>query len=431
MNVKKSKYNLFIPYGERTIIYNLMSGNIGTFDKDMLLRYETDTLSDEEVQKLLEKKILIDRNFNEIEKINQDRISSITNPNFKNFRIWPTSSCNARCYYCFEKGIPFITMSRDVVDATVQFIEENVNGGETFNVEWFGGEPLLMPSVINYIVEQVDEMCRRKNCKVRYTMISNGSLVDREMVISLKKWNVKSIQITLDGYKEDYNRVKNYINPQKYNFEKVIEGIQLLNDNDISVVIRMNYDGINYDSLKKLIFYLHENLGEREGIRYYVYPVWSSLIEGEGAFVSSTEADKRYVDLLKELVKYKMSDIRKIARLGYRRSQCHACHECGFTIFPDGQIGKCDEAFTQKVGDVWKGVTNKEIYSYWTSYELDEYCKECIYLPTCQGGCRASHHTKMPQCFAHKNVIAELLIWYINYMDAKREELKYNNTEKV
>lgn len=315
-------------------------------------------------------------------------------------------------------------MTKEVADATINFIGKNIKEGDSFNVEWFGGEPLLGVPVIDYIVDRIETLCKEKKCKVRYTMISNGSLIEQQVIEKMKKWNISSIQITLDGYKEDYNKVKDYINPKLYNFDKIISNIEQLNDNGIFVGIRMNYDVVNYYSLKKLIAYLYEKFKERKKIRYYVYPVWSSLIDNEDAFVSSAEADTMYIDLLKDLVKYNMSDIRRIARLGYRRSQCHACHECGFTIFPDGRIGKCDETFTQTVGDVWNGVTNREVYAYWTSHELDEYCKSCIYLPTCQGGCRASHHTKMPQCFAHKEIINDLLVWYIDYMDTKKNEME-------
>ena len=270
MEVKKSKYNLFVPYGERTIVYNMMSGSIGTFDRSTMKRYETNTLLDNEIEYLLKKQILVNREYDEKAKINQDRINSISKPNLKNFRIWPTSSCNARCYYCFEKGIPFVSMSKEVADASVKFIERNIKEGECFNVEWFGGEPLLGINVIDYIVRQVDELCRKKNCKVRYTMISNGSLIDCAVAEQIKNWDIKSIQITLDGYEEDYNRVKDYINPERYNFEAVIEGISLLNDKDIFVGIRMNYDVVNYSSLKKLIAYLHKRFTGKKGIKYYV-----------------------------------------------------------------------------------------------------------------------------------------------------------------
>lgn len=422
MEFKKSNYNLFVPYGERTIVYNMMSGNIGTFDKDTMERYENGSLSNSEIEYLLHKQILVDKSFEEINKINRDRYDSISNPKYKNFRIWPTSSCNARCYYCFEKGISFISMSKNVADATIRFINKNINEGEFFNVEWFGGEPLLGIDIIDYIVNQINQICQKKNCKVRYTMISNGSLIDPHVAQQLKEWNIKSIQITLDGYEDDYNRIKSYVDSEHYNFKRVIEGINLLNNKGIFVGIRMNYDVNNYKSLKKLIAYLHEKFIDKTNIRYYVYPVWSSLIENDDTFISTTEADKMYMDLLKDLVSYNMNDIRQVARLGYRRSQCHACHECGFTIFPDGKIGKCDETFTQTVGDVWNGITNNDVYKYWTSFELDEYCKNCIYLPMCQGGCRASHYTKMPQCFAHKKIVNELLVWYIDYLDEKRNK---------
>lgn len=88
MEIKKSKYNLFVPYGERTIVYNMMSGNIGTFDKSTMMNYENNTLSDNEVEKLIKKQILVPLDYDETNKINQDRIDSITKSNFKNFRIY-------------------------------------------------------------------------------------------------------------------------------------------------------------------------------------------------------------------------------------------------------------------------------------------------------------------------------------------------------
>ena len=141
-----------MPYNdEEDIIFNTFSGAIGRFRKETLERFNNDNLTDEEIKTLLDEGVLISEDFDEMEKINTDRIEGINNSNYKHYRIWPTSACNARCYYCFEKGIKYQTMTKEVADAVINFIAGRLNEGDTLKVEWFGGEPLLNPDIIDYI----------------------------------------------------------------------------------------------------------------------------------------------------------------------------------------------------------------------------------------------------------------------------------------
>ena len=422
---KKSRFNLFVPYkNDEYIVYNMLSNSIGKMDAKTFSKFNLNQLSLEETDICVQKGLLISPNFDEVGKINGDRIEGLSKTDGKNFRIWSTSACNARCYYCFEKGIQRTNMPKKLARDVVGFIDTMTQENDSFNIEWFGGEPLLNIPIIEEITSLVSDLCRRKHCKVQYSMISNGSLIEADLVKQMKeKWHLKSIQITLDGYADEYNAIKNYYNSEEHNFCRVIENIKLLVSAQIHVGIRMNYDANNYKSLAQLIEYLHKEFAGMPNIRYYVYPVWTSLIDGQNQFISSTEADKQYLNLLKLLVTYNMGSIRKLARLGYRKYQCHACHKCGFSIFPNGKIGKCDETFTQTIGDIWDGVSNEELYHYWTSPDLDEQCIDCIYLPICQGGCRSYRHTHMPQCFAHKNILPDLLKWYVEYMETQRKKI--------
>ena len=152
INYSKSKYNIFVPYNESEfIIYNSLSGSIGKFDLETYKRYKENQLKESEIDKLLEKGILIPDSFDELNKIHNDRLCGILNDTIKHYRIWPTSACNAKCYYCFEKGVKQESMSKDVADATINFIERGVSNKDTIKIEWFGGEPLLNIDIIDYV----------------------------------------------------------------------------------------------------------------------------------------------------------------------------------------------------------------------------------------------------------------------------------------
>ncbi len=226
----------------------------------------------------------------------------------------------------------------------------------------------------------------------------------------------------MDGYAADYDRVKDYLNPRTHNFNKVIDAIKLLNDAGIQLAIRMNYDTTNYESLTQLIGFLHREFKGRKHIFYYIYPIWSALDDkADSPFISSAEADENYLKLLKLLVEHRMSTIKSVARLNYKRSRCKSCAVNGYSIFPNGDIGKCSETFIQTIGDVWRGVVNQNLADDWTSTDLEEACNACIYLPLCQGGCQSSRFTRMPRCYINKRILPDILRWYVDSLQPNRD----------
>jgi len=80
-------------------------------------------------------------------------------PDIIKYTILPTTSCNARCYYCYEKGIVPVSMSETVAQDVIRFIVEHSHGQE-IRIRWFGGEPTLGVKRINQIC---DGLKKKKN----------------------------------------------------------------------------------------------------------------------------------------------------------------------------------------------------------------------------------------------------------------------------
>ena len=248
MKYKKSKYNYFVPYKDnQTIVYNFYSNYTSLFDEDTLNRYNEDKLTEEEQEELHKRGFLIDLDVDELNDILSRRLQENLNDKTKLYRIWTTSGCNARCFYCFEKDIKVENLTDERADKVIEYITNNINEEDVVTIEWFGGEPLLNINAIEKITKAVKAECEKKNAKYNSLFISNGSLITPEIVDKMEnEWNTKNIQITLDGSEEAYNKIKDYYNPEKHNFKNVVDNIMLFKDRKISVSIRLNYTEDNW-----------------------------------------------------------------------------------------------------------------------------------------------------------------------------------------
>ena len=106
-----------------------------------------------------------------------------------------TTACNAQCHYCYQQGIQTQFMTKQVIDDLINFfIEDRVS--PPLKLRWFGGEPLLNIEIIDYICEQLN----KNNITYQSIFLSNGYLIKNLTKEDLIRWNVKTYQITIDGY---------------------------------------------------------------------------------------------------------------------------------------------------------------------------------------------------------------------------------------
>ena len=121
------------------------------------------------------------------------------------YNILPTTSCNARCFYCYESGVKHVTMTQEVAEQLISFICANRDETRPILISWFGGEPTLGKKWIDYICERLSSL----QIPFHSEMVSNGYLFDAELVRKAKEhWRLQGVQITLDGTEHVYNKIK-------------------------------------------------------------------------------------------------------------------------------------------------------------------------------------------------------------------------------
>lgn len=292
-------------------------------------------------------------------------------PGIDTYTILPTTGCNARCVYCYEEGWQSKTMSPETADAATDFILRTKRDGE-IRLSWFGGEPLCGAGLISRICG------RLRDAGVTYasTMITNGTLMTPELAREAKElWNLKRVQLSMDGARADYAVRKNYARPDLYNYDTAMNAAKLLSDAGIRVSIRCNYDSGNLDGVKEFLDDCRDLFGERGNVSVYLEQLFESAdAEKNAALFLKAEKAAAYAD---ELGLSYMERTEPRLKTHY----CMADYPGEAVIIdPEGGLHVCEHDINGKpIGTVFGGPVA------WPENrtEIAEECRSCCFLPEC------------------------------------------------
>ena len=351
-----SKYAFVFEHDGGYILFHTISWSMFFLDKDEFSQIL-------ENQALIEMRIVLDKNIDEDSIAEKAYIGRSELPNYPTYEklstyiILTTSSCNARCFYCYEHGMPVSTMRKNTADAVIEFIKKTARKDTNVLIQWFGGEPLLNKKAIYYIYDRLTE----DGVKLNTSMITNGYLLDEETIKRFDKMKLSRIQITIDGLPETYNRIKNYRNDDDNPFETVMSNIEcLLKNTKTNLTIRTNVTEDNVFEIDELFGMLIERFKPYfESKRMKVHaPEEYSLhkIKNSEKPQGVVEERNRVIEKYKKYMPKKALDaILKKQKL----SHCMADGGNGVVIYPDGKLGVCEHNDNDTIiGNVFDGITD-------------------------------------------------------------------------
>ena len=120
--------------------------------------------------------------------------------------------CQLRCKYCFASTGDFgkgrKLMSFETGKHAIDFLLENSGDRPNLELDFFGGEPLMNFKVVKQIVEYARSREAEYGKKFRFTITTNGLLLDDEKIEFINK-EMSNVVLSIDGRKEvnDYFRV--------------------------------------------------------------------------------------------------------------------------------------------------------------------------------------------------------------------------------
>ena len=181
--------------------------------------------------------------------------------NFTGLHIFVlTLRCNQNCVYCQassqNENSLGCSMSFDIMNRSVELMFKSPSNHLT--MEFQGGEPSLMPDLIEFGIKTAEEINKTECRNITYVLCTNSIHLTDRMLDICKQYNVL-ISTSLDGpaFLHNSNRGK------ADSYEKVTAGIakarQVLGDNSVSALMTTSMDGLNYpiqivDEYKKLGF---------------------------------------------------------------------------------------------------------------------------------------------------------------------------------
>lgn len=299
------------------------------------------------------------------------------------FTILTTTDCNARCFYCYEKGRSRVSMKEETALKVAEFIIRN-HAREKVRLRWFGGEPLYNKGVISLICGRL----RRAGVDYQSSIISNGYLFDDDTVSeAIGPWNLKKVQITLDGTEEVYNRSKAFVRPETSPYRRVLSNIHRLLDADIKVSIRLNIGRHNADDLLDLADVLINELGGRKLFSVYSHTLFETGAEMEAE--SHTDSRRRELFDARMRLQEKLRE-GKIAQEGslpdqLKLNRCMADRDADVVILPDGRLGKCEHYSEDHCfGSIDSPERDETLLAEFKRLreELDA-CADCPFYPDC------------------------------------------------
>lgn len=304
------------------------------------------------------------------------------NKHIEEYLIFTTTACNARCFYCFEAGIPKAVMAEETARAAGEYIAAHC-GGKPVNIAWFGGEPLVNVKAIDVI----SGVLRQKGVTFRSRIDSNGYLFDDALARRAKDdWGLYEAQITVDGTEEVYNSRKAFVNPDGSPFRRVLRNIGLLLDAGVQVDVRMNMDGENERDLYALVNELEKRFGGKPG--FGIAP--RVIIENKGTAPHRYKEDERRSLAEKVRAMWAFLDSRGLAsekklNRGLVLYSCWSDKLNASTITPEGRLGRCESHIDKGLwGSVFSEDRDEAVLQAWRERRPpQDPCRTCALCPRC------------------------------------------------
>lgn len=305
--------------------------------------------------------------------------------------ICPTLGCNFRCPYCYQRTQHNLTvMDSKTVAQLIRFIKGFVEAKD-LSIVWYGGEPTLAFGVV------LDLTARIKELDVAFrgaTLITNGYLLNSDIIKQLNNLRINAIQITLDGPKEVHD-VRRVLADGQPTFQQIMDNIESLMNSSYEgqCRVRINVDKNNLEHFIDLRTSLLERF---RGNRLSVHSAHVITALDHTYDRKCKLCAKEWSDF--NIVMYRNNGIPPKGGLFPDNSEFDVCfsNSCNaYFIGPEGELYKCSEDLgieEMVIGNIFNDepVSKPELMSLYitgTDPHLDAECLECKALPICGGGC--------------------------------------------
>ena len=267
--------------------------------------------------------------------------------------LLPTEKCNFRCTYCYE-DFALGRMPLAVINGVKRLITNRIPVLSTFDLSWFGGEPLLAKDIMLNIGTYAHELCRRQGVGFSANTTTNGYGLTEELFSQLLDISHTEFQITLDGDEEWHDKTRVRANGGS-TFAKIWENLHgcRRTEREFLITLRLHVHEDNVESMKRLHGRLKDEfLGDSRFVAYF-HKV--SNLGGPRPVSAKVLKRKEYLEALdyitdgRSRLSAPASGISEEHIEGYI---CYAARPNSLVIRANGRVGKCTVALQDERNDI-------------------------------------------------------------------------------
>jgi uncharacterized protein len=321
-----------------------------------------------------------------------------------------THDCNLRCKYCFADEGKYHgarkIMSPETGKEAIDFVIAHSGPRRNIEIDLFGGEPLIAVKEIKEIIAYAREQEKIHNKVVRFTMTTNGTLLNEEIMEFMDK-EMGNIVLSIDGRKSVNDNVRTKVDGSgtyETILPKIVDMVKK-RDKSKSYYVRGTFTRDNldfYNDVKHLADLGFKEISVEPVVLANEHPL---SLRSEDLPTIFENYDKLYNDMYD---RYKKGNDFKFYHFNidlqggpcvYKRiSGCGAGHEY-IAITPEGDIYPCHQFVGNndfKMGSIydedekinWKiSKTFKDAHIY-----NKPTCRGCWAKFYCSGGCQANNY---------------------------------------
>lgn len=312
--------------------------------------------------------------------------------------VLTTYACNFACVYCFEESVKNdIFMSQEISEQLVRWISRKAEkeGYRRVFLVYYGGEPLLHVRPIYDISWHLSQWAQNKNVEFGFAIITNGSLLNPDLIDKLLGVGLKEVRVSIDGDREAHNKKRPLLGGSP-SFDLIVNNIKGIIDK-LRVGVTGNFDRENFSSIPRLLDYL-----EQEGLLYKLKGIdFTPLAPRLGpksnpgsielseclSYIGKEGLFKEVIAVKKELLRRKLE-----AKTGLAINACSmVMPDSAVTIDPEGAIYNCNAILGYPefaIGRVSEEEFNPRQQEFLNIDAWNKCPQDCPYIPMCQGGCR-------------------------------------------
>jgi uncharacterized protein len=317
---------------------------------------------------------------------------------FRVLYLMLTDNCNFDCSYCYEKGMHKRgNMSAELAEKAIRMMFYNLRSRPNlpYFLHFYGGEPLLNFPVLKSATLFFRKETARMMREAHVTVVTNGSLLTREIAKFLKD-NQVIVCLSVDGRKAINDSERKAKNGSS-TYESIVKAFRIARSVGLNPNISFTIGPHNMKRLRKEIAFLNKTF--KPGRIVLNPPVITSMEDLKLA----REAFCNLVKLREYLWDQNDSDgnlplfVKRFVQRELSWHHCQ-CHRHQLVVRSDGVVGPClflqnnSTYFNTTVDTLSKSYTDGSPFEMFTrrlAVNIKK-CSACPALMLCRGGCAAN-----------------------------------------